>query len=63
MYAIRSYHVEDKETMKKLCYIIEKLLETKYIIDDSILYDMFMEDISIQIESTLKRYMAFQIIK
>ncbi len=55
--------LEDKETMKKLCYIIEKLLETKYIIDDSILYDMFMEDISIQIESTLKRYMAFQIIK
>ncbi|MCX7842288.1 MAG: helix-turn-helix transcriptional regulator [Clostridia bacterium] len=55
--------LEDKEVLKKLCGIIERLLENKYLIEDSALYELFLEDIFIQIDTTLKRYMAFQIIK
>jgi len=55
--------IEDKEVLKKLCNIIDKLLETKYVIEDKALYELFLEDVYIQIETILKRYMAFQIIK
>ncbi|MCX7748769.1 MAG: helix-turn-helix domain-containing protein [Clostridia bacterium] len=55
--------LEDKEALKKLCNIIDKALESKYLIEDKDLYEMFLEDIYIQIETTLKRYMAFQIVK
>lgn len=60
----RNYKVlEDKEVLKKVCGIIDKLLENKYLIEDSMLYEMFLEDIYIQIETTLKRYMAFQLLR
>ena len=55
--------LEDKEVLKKLCNIMDRLLENKYLIEDNSLYELFLEDIFIQIETTLKRYMAFQIIK
>ncbi|MCX7709442.1 MAG: helix-turn-helix domain-containing protein [Clostridia bacterium] len=55
--------LEDKESLKKMCNIIDRLLEDKYLIEDSSLYELFLEDIYIQIETTLKRYMAFQLIK
>lgn len=55
--------LEDKEVLKKVCNIIDKSLECKYLIENKALYEMFLEDIYIQIETTLKRYMAFQIIK
>ena len=59
----RNYKVlEDKEVLKKLCNIIDKSLDCKYLIENKALYEMFLEDIYIQIETTLKRYMAFQII-
>ena len=60
----RNYKVlEEKEVLKKICSIIDRLLENKYLIEDSSLYELFLEDIYIQIETTLKRYMAFQLIK
>lgn len=55
--------LEDKEVLKKICSIIDKCLENKYHIEDKELYELFLEDIYIHIETTLKRYMAFQIIK
>lgn len=59
----RNYKVlEDRDVLKKLCSIIEKSLESKYLIENKELYDMFLEDIYIHIESILKRYMAFQVI-
>jgi transcriptional regulator with XRE-family HTH domain len=60
----RNFRVlEDREVLKKMCSIIDKLLDTKYLIEDKELYELFLEDIYIQIETTLKRYMAFQIVK
>ncbi|MDP4094398.1 MAG: helix-turn-helix transcriptional regulator [Bacillota bacterium] len=54
--------MEDKEVLKKFCNIVEKMLESKYLIEEDELYKLFLEDIYIQIETVLKRYMAFQII-
>lgn len=60
----RNFRVlEDKENLKKLCSIIDKILDSKYLIENKELYGLFMEDIYIQIETTLKRYMAFQIVQ
>lgn len=60
----RNYKVmEDKDILKKLCSIIDKALESKYLVEDQALYALFLEDIYIQIETILKRYMALQIIK
>ncbi|MDP4181479.1 MAG: helix-turn-helix transcriptional regulator [Bacillota bacterium] len=55
--------MEDKEILKKLCSIIDKALESKYLVEDQELYALFLEDIYIQIETILKRYMALQIMK
>ncbi|TYQ18064.1 UNVERIFIED_CONTAM: helix-turn-helix protein [Acetivibrio alkalicellulosi] len=60
----RNYKVlEDTEILKKMCSIIDKSLECKYLIENKELYELFLEDIYIQIETILKRYMAFQIVK
>ncbi|MCX8132040.1 MAG: helix-turn-helix domain-containing protein [Clostridia bacterium] len=59
----RNYKVlEDKDVLKKVCSIIDKTLESKYLIENKQLYDMFLEDIYIQMETTIKRYMAFQVV-
>ncbi len=54
--------LEDKEVLKKICSIVENMLDAKYLIEDSQLYSLFLEDIYIQIETTLKRYMAIQVL-
>lgn len=54
--------LEDKEVLKKICLIVENMLDAKYLIEDSQLYSLFLEDIYIQIETTLKRYMAIQVL-
>jgi transcriptional regulator with XRE-family HTH domain len=55
--------LENKEVLKKLCSLVEKILENNYRIEDQTLYGMFLDDLYIQTEMTLKRYMAFQVIK
>ncbi len=55
--------LEDKEVLRKVCNIVDKSLESKYLIENKELYELFLEDIYIQIETTLKRYMAIQIVK
>ncbi|MGI6777923.1 MAG: helix-turn-helix domain-containing protein [Acetivibrionales bacterium] len=60
----RNYKVlEDKDILKKVCDIIDRMLESKYHIEDKDLYGMFLEDVYIHIDTALKRYMAFQVIK
>lgn len=54
--------LEDKEVLKKICSIVENMLDAKYLIEDSQLYSLFLEDIYIQLETTLKRYMAIQVL-
>ena len=54
--------LEEREVVRKLCTIIDKTLENKYIIDDEDLYSLFLEDISIQIDTTLKRYLALPVV-
>ena len=41
---------------------MEKALECKYLIENNDLYGVFLEDVFIQMETTLKRYMAIQIL-
>lgn len=55
--------LEDKEILKKVCNILDKALECKYLIEEKELYELFLEDLYIQIDTTIKRYMAFQIVR
>ncbi len=55
--------LEDKEVQKKISAILDRAIECKYLLEDDELYNLFLEDIYIQIETTLKRYMSLQIIK
>ena len=54
--------LEDKDVLKKVCGIMDKMLDGKYLIDDRGLYELFLEDIYIQMETVLKRYMALQVL-
>ena len=54
--------LEDKDVLKKVCGIMDKMLDGKYLIDDRELYELFLEDIYIQMETVLKRYMALQVL-
>ena len=54
--------LEDREVQKKIGNIMEKALESKYLIENNDLYGIFLEDVFIQMETTLKRYMAIQIL-
>jgi len=52
--------LEDREVLRKLCNLIEKILDSKYVIENKELYEIFLEDMNIQAETILKRYMAVQ---
>ncbi len=54
--------LEDKEILEKICNIIGKTLECKYRIENKFLYEMFLDDLYMQIETILKKYMAIQIV-
>lgn len=54
--------LEDKDVQKKISSFLDRTLECKYLIEDKNLYSLFLEDISIQMENTLKRYMAMEIL-
>ncbi len=54
--------LEDKEVQKKICSMLDRALESKYLIEDSDLYSLFLEDVYIQMETALKRYMAMDIL-
>lgn len=54
--------LDDAEVLKKFCSLSERILETKYLIEDKSLYNMFLDDLANQMETTLKRYMGMQIL-
>lgn len=54
--------LEDREIQKKISNHLDRLLECKYLIDDNELYGLFLEDVYVQMETTLKRYMAFGLL-
>lgn len=54
--------LEDKDVQKKVSSLLERTLECKYLIEDKELYSLFLEDVYVQIETTLKRYMAMEIL-
>lgn len=55
--------LEDREVQKKFCSMIDRVLDSKYLIEEKEIYEMFLEDLYIQTETTLKRYMAFQVLQ
>lgn len=55
--------LEDKEVLKKICNIIDKALESRYLVEDPNLYELFLEDIYIHIETIIKRYMGLEIVR
>ncbi|HEX2944735.1 MAG TPA: helix-turn-helix transcriptional regulator [Clostridia bacterium] len=54
--------LEDKEIQRKICSMLDRALESKYLIEDMDLYSLFLEDVYIQMETSLKRYMAMDIL-
>jgi transcriptional regulator with XRE-family HTH domain len=54
--------LEDKDVLKKICNILDKSLECKYLISDEDYYRLFLEDVCIQLDTTLKRYLAVQAV-
>lgn len=54
--------LSDPEVLKKINSSIDRALEAKYILENPDLYNLFLEDIALQTENTLKRYMALNII-
>ncbi len=55
--------LEDREIQKKIGSLIDRLLDSKYLIEDDALYKLFLEDVYLQAESALKRYMSVEILK
>lgn len=54
--------LEDKDIQKKICNILDRALDCKYLLEDPHLYSLFLEDVYIQMETALKRYMAMDIL-
>jgi transcriptional regulator with XRE-family HTH domain len=54
--------LEDKEILRKICSHLENVFESKYVLEDKNLYNLYLEDISGQAETTLKRYMGLQVL-
>lgn len=54
--------LEDTDVLKKFCSLTEKIIETKYLFEDDLIFKMFLDDLSNQTESTIKRYMGMQIL-
>lgn len=54
--------LEDKEVQKKICNILDRALHCRYLLEDENLYSLFLEDVYVQMETALKRYLAMDIL-
>lgn len=54
--------LENREIQKKICNILDRALESKYLLEDETIYSLFLEDVYIQMETALKRYLAMEIL-
>lgn len=52
--------LSDPNVVRKINSFSDRVLEAKYILESPELYSLFLEDISIQTENTLKRYIALR---
>jgi transcriptional regulator with XRE-family HTH domain len=52
--------LSEPNVLRKINSFSDRVLEAKYILENPELYNLFLEDISIQTENTLKRYIALQ---
>ncbi len=50
------------DIQRRFCALSEKTLDAHYVIGDRDLYSLFLEDLRVQMDTTLKRYLAFQVI-
>lgn len=55
--------LEDKEVQKKISSILDRALDCKYLIEDPDMYKLFLEDVYVQMETSLKRYMSIEILR
>lgn len=54
--------LSEPDVLRKFNAMADKLFEARYILQDKQLYQLFMDDTANQIENTLKRYMALQLL-
>lgn len=54
--------LSNPDVLRKINSFLSKVLEAKYILENRELYNLFLEDISLQTEGILKRYLALQIL-
>ena len=54
--------LSDPDVLRKFNAMAGKILEANYILESKDLYNLFLEDVSAQIELILKRYIALQIL-
>lgn len=54
--------LDEPEVLKRFCALCEQMLETKYLLENPVLYKMFLDDLANQTETTLKRYMGMQVL-
>ncbi len=52
--------LKEPEVLKRFCSLAEKILNTKYLLEDPVLYEMFLDDVINQTECCIKRYMGLQ---
>ena len=52
----------DGDVLRKFNSMADRMCEARYILEDRELYHLFLDDSANQIENTLKRYMALQIL-
>ena len=54
--------LSDLDVLRKINSFLNRVLETKYILENRELYNLFLEDISLLTKNTLNRFMALQIL-
>ncbi len=54
--------LSESEVLRKINHFLDRVLEAKYILEDADLYNLYLEDISLQTENCLKRYIALRLI-
>lgn len=54
--------LQEPEVLKRFCSLTEKILNTKYLLEDPVLYEMFLDDVLNQTETCIKRYMGLQVL-
>jgi len=54
--------LSDPDILRKYCKLAEKIFDTKYLIEDSQLYNMFIDDLLNQAETLIKRYLGLRVL-